>query len=222
MFFEKFVNSKLYYVIDLIVRIVWLNIITLITIALGLFFFSFGPALLAGVYVAKLILNKYEGSILKVYFKAFKRFFKKGTIIFLIYALLISIFSFNIYFFLNRMNQEFFWVDLICFLITFLLLLISIPGLIHSLLIFSCFENNSIKSLIIDGLKLSMAFILNGILFSIVLAGIVALTLVVPFLLVLISVVLLLFAIELIMFKPYDKIEFFNKVSSKIANELVS
>lgn len=222
MFFEKFVNSKFYYIIDLIVRIIWLNIITLITILLGLVLFSFGPAILSGVYVAKLISNKYEGPILKVYLKAFKRFYKKSTVLFLIYAILIFLFSFNIYFFINKMNQEFHWFDLIFFLITLLLLMISIPGLIHSLLIFSCFENNSIRSLILDGFKLSMAFILNGILFLIVLTAIIALTLVVPILLLLISLVLLVFAIEWIMFRSYDKIESFNKASTKIADELIS
>ncbi len=220
MFFEKFVNSKFYYITDLIVRIIWLNIIILITTVLGLVIFSFGPALLSGVYVSKLIINKYEGSIFKVYIKAFKRFYGKGTILFLIYSLLISLFSFNIYFFINKMNEEFYWYDLVFFLITFLLLLIAVPGLIHSLLIFSCFENNSIRSLILYGFKLSKAFILKGIFFLIVLTAIVALTLVVPILLLLISLVLLVFAIELILFRSYDKIETFNNASTKIAKEL--
>ncbi|MGI6781329.1 MAG: DUF624 domain-containing protein [Acholeplasmataceae bacterium] len=221
MFFEKFLNSKFYAVIEMIVKIVWLNIITLITSVLGLFLFTFGPALLSGVYVAKLIINKYEGPILKVYFKAFKRFYKKGTLIFLIYSGLLILFSFNVYFFLEKMNQNFLWFDLIAFLITILLLMLTIPGLIHSLLIFSCFEKNSIKSLIIDGFKLSMAFILNGILFSIVLTAIIVLALVVPLTIFLVSFVTLVFAVEVIMFRPYDKIEFFDKKSTKIADELI-
>jgi len=220
MFFEKFVNSKFYAIIELIVKIVWLNLLTLFTTILGLVLFTFGPALLSGVYCAKLIINKYEGPISKVYFKAFKRFFKKGTPIFLIYSIFIALFSFNIYFFIEKMNQEFLWIDLILFLITLLLLIIAIPGLIHSLLIYSCFEKNSIKSLLIDGFKLSMAFILNGILVSIILIGIIALSLVVPFAILLVSFVILLFAIELIMFRPYDKIEFFGKKSTQIADEL--
>ncbi len=222
MFFEKFVNSKFYYIIDLIVRIIWLNIIILLTTLLGLVLFSFGPALISGVYVAKLISKKYEGSIFKVYLKAFKRFYKKGTILFLIYGVLIFLFSFNIYFFINKMNQEFLWFDLAFFLITLLLLLIAIPGLVHSLLIFSCFEKNSIWSLILDGFKLSMAFILRGILFLIVLTAIIAITLVVPVLLIFISLVILVFAVEWIMFRAYDKIEFFDKASMKITDELVS
>lgn len=65
-----------------------------------------------------------------------------------------------------------------------------------------------------------MAFILNGILVSIILIGIIALSLVVPFAILLVSFVILLFAIELIMFRPYDKIEFFGKKSTQIADEL--
>lgn len=217
MFFEKFVNSKFYHIIDLIVRIIWVNIITLLTIILGV-----GPAILSGVYVMKLILNKYEGPILKVYLKTFKRFYKKSIPIFLIYAVFMTLFVYNIYFFIFKMNEDFMWFDLFSFLITFLLLIISIPGFIHSLLIYSCYENNSIKSLIIDGLKLSMAFILNGLLFIVALIGIIALVLILPFSIVFVGVVLFLLAIELILFRPYDKIDFFGKISTKIADELSS
>ena len=76
--------------VDKIVRILWVNLLVLITIVLGLFLFSFGAAIMSGTYVIKLISQKYEGPILPVFLKAFKKFYKKSTVISLIYLVFIS------------------------------------------------------------------------------------------------------------------------------------
>lgn len=222
MFFEKFVNSKFYHYLDYMVRIILTNIITLITITLGLFIFSFGPAILSGVYVVKAITNKYEGPILPIYIKAFKRFYKKGVLISIIYFVFIFLFAFNIYYFLTKMEIEFLWFDFLSFIIMILLLLLSIPGLFHSLLIYTCYEKNSIKCLLVDGLKLSIAFVLRGIVFIVLSFMIVFISLIVPVVLFLISVFLFLLTIEFVLFKAYDKISFFDNMSNKRLEEIIS
>jgi len=222
MFFERFTNSKFYHVLDQIVRVVWLNLLSLIFIGIGLFFFSFAPALLAGVYVIKLLLHKYEGSIFKVFFQTFKKFYKKATMIFMIYSVLIGLFMFNLFFFLEKLSVEVVWYDLILFLLTLLLLILSVPALIHSLLLYSCYEGNSIRSLIIDGFKLSAAFIIRGLLFMVSLFLVIYLTLIIPLALLIISWILLWTAIELLLFKAYDKYSVFELKSVKIAEQLAS
>lgn len=222
MFFERFTNSKFYHVLDQMVRVVWLNLLSMISIIIGIFFFGFAPALLAGVYVIKLMFRKYEGSIFKIFYQTFKRFYKKATIIFMIYSILIGLFAFNLYFFLEKMSLEVVWYDLGLFLITLFLLILAVPASIHSLLIYSCYENNSIKSLIIDGFKLSAAFIVRGCLFMIALFLVIYLTLIVPLTLLLFNWVLLWVAIEFILFKAYDKFSVFEDKSIKKAEQLVS
>lgn len=222
MFFKKFVNSKFYYILDQIVRVIWLNLITLFFIVAGLVLFSFGPAILSGVYVVKLMINKYEGPILPVYFKAFKRFYKKGILISLIYLVFLFLLSFNIYYYIFKMEDVFLWFDFISFIITILVLIISFPALFHSLLIYSCYEDNSLKSILIDGFKLSVAFILRGIIFIIMTFMILYLSLLMPIILIIISVFILLLAIELVLFRGYDKVEIFKNQGIKKAEELSS
>src|SRR5690554_1538301 len=167
--FERIVNSKIYRIIDQIVKIVWLNILVLITTVLGLFFFTFGPSLIAGTYVVKLIYQNYEGPITKIYFKAFKEFFLKSMFIFLIYSLVIFILCFNIYYFMFQMEKEFNWLIFISFMISFVALGISIISLIQSLLLSSCFKKSTILDLIKTGVKLTAAFTVRGILLILVL-----------------------------------------------------
>lgn len=222
MFFEKFVNSKFYYILDQIVRVLWLNVLTLFFSLIGLVLFGFGPAILAGVYVVKLMINKYEGPITRVFFKAFKRFYKKATIIFVLFAIFIGLFSFNLYYYITKMNQSFLWFDFILFLVNFLLLILAFPAMVHSLLIYSCYESNSIRSLIIDGFKLSIAFIVRGLIFVVISFVILFINLLVPVTLFLVGLFLYLLAIELVLFRAYDKISFFGNISNERADELSS
>ncbi len=219
MFFEKFINSKFYYVSNLILRVIWLNVIMLVTTVIGLFFFTFGPTLLAGVYTTKLIFQKYEGSVFQAFFKAFKKYYKKATLIFILYSLFIGLLGFNIYYFLIKMNDIFYWFDFFSFMISLILFIFSFSAMIHSLLIYSCYEDNKLKDYILDGYKLSFAFIVRNLLLMAFLLGLVYLSLLVPFITAIISLFLLVAAIELIVFKGYDKISAFKNLSDEKAQE---
>lgn len=218
--FEKIVNSKIYNIVDRIVRVFWVNILMIGTIVLGLFFFTFGPAVLAGTYVIKLIYQKYEGPILPLYIKAFKRFYKKGTSIFLIYSLVIFVLAFNIFFFIKQMEEVFTWLSFISFMIMFIAFGIAVISMFHTLLLSTCFPSSKNIDLIKSGIKLTFAFILRGILFGFLVLGLIALTWLVPIIVFLISFYFLALAIEFILFKPYSSVKIFNNVSDNIADEL--
>lgn len=222
MFFEKFVNSKFYNIVDLIIRVIWVNILTLLFSLIGLFFFSFGPAILSGVYVVKLIYQKYDGPIFPLYYKTFKRFYNKATIIFLIYTIFVLVLSFNIVYFLNQMDSAFSWFDFICFMLMIIGFLITVPALFHSLLVFSCYENSRIKDLLVDGYKLSFAFILRGVVFMGLIFGIIYLSLLIPIFSMIIGFFSFLTIIEFVLFRAYNKKNLFDKLVDDKAEELIN
>lgn len=218
--FEKIVNSKIYHIIDLVVKILWLNILVLFTTILGLFFLSFGPALMAMTYTIKLINQKYEGSIWRVYYKAFKKFYKKTTLIFLIYSIILIVLTFNVYYFINMMEDRFSWFYYIAFIITFLVYIISISSSIHSMLLSTCYPNSKISDLFNSGFKLTFALTLRSLIFILILLGVIVITFIIPLLLLLVSMVSIGFSIDIILFKPYDSVKMFDNKSNQIAENL--
>lgn len=221
MFFEKFVNSKFYKIVDYIVKVVMLNTISVLFVILGLVFFTLGPVILAGVYSIKLMLSKYEGSIFRVFITAFKRFYVKATQISAFYLVLIIIVTFNIFFFINQMEKAFDWFSFISFMIMLLVIIFAIPAYIHSLLIYSCYEDSTFQELIFDGFKLSFAYVFRGLLFMVILFNLIYVSLLIPIVAVIIGFFLIQLSIEFLLFKPYDKIDSFDNNSNKKAEELL-
>lgn len=219
--FEKIVNSKAYEVINKIVNIFWLNILMLATTILGLFFFTFGAALMAGTYVIKLLSEKYEGPILPVYIKAFKKFYKKSTLISLIYIVFLLLIAYNIYFFIELITVDFSWFGYISFIVMLLAFIIGFIAMIHSLLISTCFPKSANFTIIKSGIKLTFAFTLKGLIFFFLTLALIALTYLIPILSFLISFYILGILIEYVLFKAYDKVNIFSNISSNVANELL-
>lgn len=217
--FERLVNSKFYSFLDQLAKVVWINLLTLFFLVIGLVLFTGGPALLAGIYSTKLLINKYEGPIFPVFMKAFKEFYKKATLLFIVYFIFITLLIFNIYFFFNSLEVEFSFMALISFVITLLLIIITVPAMFHSLLTYSCYKENGFKSLLVDGFKLSIAFIVRGLILIVGIFLLVFGSLLVPILLVIFSVFGLLLLVELVIFRGYDKTKFFNDKGIKKAME---
>ncbi|NLN50312.1 MAG: DUF624 domain-containing protein [Acholeplasmataceae bacterium] len=219
--FEKIINSKIYNVIDKIVKVFWVNILTFLATVLGLVFFSFGPAILAGTYTVKLIYQKYEGPVFPVFYNAFKRFYKRGTIIFLIFVILLFVLGFNNYYFFTKLEKQFDWYSFIMLIVMFFFFSISLVSLFHSLLLATCFSQTNIFELIKNGIKLTFAFILRSLVFLILLMLLIFISYIAPILIFLLSFFTLVTIIEFILFRAYDKIEMFDNISNQVAQQLI-
>lgn len=218
--FEKIVNSKIYNIVDLIIKVIWVNLLMLITSVLGLFIFTGGTSILAGTYVIKLIYQKYEGPVLSIYFKAFKRFYKKSAVIFLIYSIAIGLLLFNVQFFIFQMEEQFTWFSFIYFMLSLIIGYMLFVSMFHSLLLSSTFGVSSIKDLIFNGVKLSFAFTGRGLLFFTLMFLILGLSVLIPVVIPLISFFLICISTEFVLFRAYNKIPMFDNVADKVAHEL--
>lgn len=219
--FEKIVNSKAYEIVDKIVAIVWINILMLVTMIMGLFVFTFGTSIMAGTYVIKLRSQKYEGPILPVYIKAFKKFYIKTTAVSLVNFVVMLIIGFNIYFFIEIMENDFTWFSYFSFILMFIVFIINLITMIHAMLLSTCFPSSSVGTLLSSGLKLTFAFIFRSILMLIVIIGLFVITWIVPILAFLLTFYLIALSTEYLIFKNYDKVNIFSNVSNEIANELL-
>jgi len=219
--FEKIVHSKVYWFIDHILKILFINFLMLISLILGLVIFSIGPTILAGVYTTKLVYQKYEGSIWTVYFTAFKRFYKKSTLISFIYVIVGLVLAYNINYFYNGVENDFTWYSFVFLILTIMFFSFISISYINTLLIYSCFDQSDYKDLFKNGMKLTLAFMIRSVLATITIILIIILSLVVPIIVLLISFYLFTLIVEMIIFKAYDKIKAFDNISTTTANSLI-
>jgi len=220
-FFEKYTNSKFYYIVDQIFRIFLINVLTLITLIIGLGIFGLGPAIIASTLTTKMIYEKHEGPIAKVYFQIVKKYFVKSLAITLFFLVLIGIFIFNIVFFFNSLEVEYTLLGLIGIFLMTILLFLSVSSYVHALMMLAFYQENPIFKLIKNGFILTAGFIIRSLIFSILTFGLIILSVVIPIL-----GLLLLFFLESsitywCMLKAYKKVPNFDDRDNEMLNSII-
>ena len=86
-------------IINFIYRLTILNIITFITIVLGLGIFSFLPALVSLVVLLQYPEEDTLGRMIKLYFRVFKKIYLKAELVFLIFMSFIVLYAVSIFYF---------------------------------------------------------------------------------------------------------------------------
>lgn len=99
MKFEKLYNSKFYAFFETLYRLIVLNFIFLIFVALGLVVFSFIPAAVALIVVLRSMNHESEFPLVKTFYRGFIANFKKTLGLSGFFLLLGAVLSFNTYFF---------------------------------------------------------------------------------------------------------------------------
>ncbi len=99
MRFEKFINSWFYKLMEKIYQLIILNLLTILTIFLGLGIFSLLPSLVSLVTVIKSYKKDTNFPILKGYFLTFKKCYKDAELLSIPFFGLLFLFTFNAYYF---------------------------------------------------------------------------------------------------------------------------
>ncbi len=99
MKFEKLYNSKSYVFFETLYRLIILNLIFLIFVALGLVVFSFIPAAVALIVVLRSMNHELEFPLVKTFYRAFIANFKRTLGLSGFFLLLGAVLIFNTYFF---------------------------------------------------------------------------------------------------------------------------
>jgi len=220
-FFERYTNSKLYHYVDQFFRVIITNLLAVVTIVFGLFFFGIGAAIIASTYLTKLIFEKYEGPVIGVFYNAVKRNLKTSIKITLLFTVILAILIFNTMFFFNSLELEFTWLGFIGFILMSLATFVSFNAYIHTLLLSTCYEQSKVFVLVKNGYVLTFGFFLRSIIFSLFSLGVLALVLWIPILGILIGVFLEAIVIYICFLKGYKKIPNFENRDDMVADSYI-
>lgn len=146
--FEKYINSKLYIIVDTFLKLTIVNLLFLITTILGVGIFTFMPSLIAVVLIVKNFNTNHTFNIIKVYFNCFIKNYLKAQKLFVLYLIMFVIVSFNCYYFYLGIEQigTLFYVG--SFILMVVLLFCLIISFMHSTLIFVTYQELSVMRII--------------------------------------------------------------------------
>lgn len=171
MRYEKFINSWFYKTMEKIYQLIMLNLLTILTIILGLGVFTLLPALVSLVTVIKSYKKDVQFSLFKGYFIAFKRCYKDAELLSLPFFGLIFLFTFNTYYFycwLVEIPNIFFNIAYYLMLIIDLIVFISF---INSAFVVAYFPYLSFWKKFKYSFRLLLAITWKAILMFIILIG---------------------------------------------------
>lgn len=166
-FYEKYTNSKFYHVIDIIFKVLVVNLLSIITWIIGLFVFTFGPSLISLVKILKMIFTGDERPVYKLYFYNFKKYFNKGLNLNLFYFLILGILSFNIYFFYIKILQNKVFLNYFVFMLSIAIFFITLIAFFESSMLLSININLEFIKLIKYGFLYSIGLAHYNLLFVI-------------------------------------------------------
>lgn len=146
-FFEKYINSKFYSVIEYIYRFVTLNLAFIALSILGFGIFSIFPAFITLTYFIKKIIEKKNFNVGE-FIQIFKENYLKSEVMFLIYLLIGLVFSFNTYYFISAVLELNNILNIIGLVLAILLDVFFLMSVIQSILIIIYFPDSKIKEII--------------------------------------------------------------------------
>jgi len=181
MNFDKFVNSRIFSFFELVYRLIILNLVTVLTIILGLGIFTFMPALVALVIVVRSLKHDTDFPILRAFIISFKanywRVFKLSWFYLLIGVILI----FNTYFFYSSVIEYQQVLNLIIFYMTLILDGIFILAFINACFVRVYFPNLNNKKVFKYSFVLLRAITFQAIIIFIMIISAVFIFFVIPY-----------------------------------------
>lgn len=139
MRYEKFINSWFYKLMEKIYQLIILNLLTVLTIVLGLGIFTLLPSLVSLVTVLKSYKNDASFPIFKGYFLTFKKCYKDAELLSLPFFGLLFLFTFNAYYFYCWLLESPTFFFSIAYYVTLIVDIVVLLGFINSAFICSYF-----------------------------------------------------------------------------------
>ncbi|MCU0104269.1 DUF624 domain-containing protein [Acholeplasma vituli] len=204
-FFERYVNSKLYQYTDLLFKMIWLNLLMILTTVVGLGVFGLPIALSSGILTMRGILKKPSMNVFQTYFQVIKTKWKTALKTGLIYELLLFVLGFNMTFFYTNLDP-FNWFNFIALMITTFMWLITIVAFYHGLILTMLYPVR-FKGIFKHSYLLTVGFVLRSFIAILILFLVLYVILWIPLLGIIIGISGLLLIIAYILHKPYVEID---------------
>lgn len=192
-------------IINFIYRLTILNIITFITIVLGLGIFSFLPALVSLVVLLQYPEEDTLGRMIKLYFRVFKKIYLKAELVFLILMSFIALDAVSIFYFYCWLLESTLFYYVIAYYVVLLVELYFILALINSCFIMIYYPHLKLFKVIKYSFVTIIAVMLKMIFIFLLLIGTIYLSIVFVPALPLISISLFMFCAYKLLDEPYKK-----------------
>ena len=191
--------------INFIYRLTILNIITFITIVLGLGIFSFLPALVSLVVLLQYPEEDTIGRMIKLYFRVFKKIYLKAELVFLILISLIFLDAVSIFYFYCWLLESTAFVYVIAYYIVLFVELFFVLALINSCFIIVYYPHLKLFKVIKYSFNTIFVVMLKMVFVLLLLIGTVYLSIVFVPALPLVSISLFMFCTYKLLDEPYRK-----------------
>lgn len=204
-FFERYINSKLYQYTDLLFKMIWLNLLMILTTLLGFVVIGFPIALSSGILTMRGILKKPSMNVFQTYFQVLKSKWKTSLKTGLIYELFLFVLGFNMVFFYTNLDP-FNWFNFIALMMTTFLWLFTIVAFYHGLIL-SMIYPAKMRALFKHSYLLTIGFVLRSLLAILVMFTALYVMVWIPLLSIIIGLSGMLLVIAQLLHKPYVDID---------------
>lgn len=142
--YEKIANSKVFRFLEYLYKLIILNMVTFLTIVLTLGL-TLMPALTAMFVIIKGMKEQEEFPIVSTYFRAYANVFKKMIVIEILFFAFFALYSFNIYYFYEMVQEYQGLYNEIAYYVCLIILVIFIIAFINSCIVCVYFPHLSRK-----------------------------------------------------------------------------
>lgn len=200
-------NSKkgFYKTINFIYRLTILNIITFITIVLGLGIFSFLPALVSLIVLLQYPEEDTIGRMIKLYFRVFKKIYFKAELVFLILASLVVLDAVSIFYFYCWLLESSAFFYVIAYYVVLFVEIYFILALVNSCFIIVYYPHLKLFKVIKYSFNTIVAVMLKMVFIFLLLIGTIYISILFVPALPLISISLFMFCAYKLLDEPYKK-----------------
>lgn len=191
--------------INFIYRLIILNIITFITIVLGLGIFSFLPALVSLIVLLQYPEEDTIGRMIKLYFRVFKKIYFKAELVFLILASLVVLDAVSIFYFYCWLLESSAFFYVIAYYVVLFVEIYFILALVNSCFIIVYYPHLKLFKVIKYSFNTIVAVMLKMVFIFLLLIGTIYISILFVPALPLISISLFMFCSYKLLDEPYKK-----------------
>lgn len=191
--------------INFIYRLTILNIITFITIVLGLGIFSFLPALVSLIVLLQYPEEDTIGRMIKLYFRVFKKIYFKAELVFLILASLVVLDAVSIFYFYCWLLESSAFFYVIAYYVVLFVEIYFILALVNSCFIIVYYPHLKLFKVIKYSFNTIVAVMLKMVFIFLLLIGTIYISILFVPALPLISISLFMFCSYKLLDEPYKK-----------------
>lgn len=148
MKYEKFYNSRFFSFFEFLYKLVLLNAVTVTFCVLGLFMFSFMPALIALIIIIRSVKNGNAFPLLGTYVRCFFKNYIKSFKLSVFYIMLGFVFAFNTYFFYDALLEHQGFINAVLYYTSLFVDLILILAVINACFVYVYFPNLNNRKII--------------------------------------------------------------------------